>query len=172
MELKQDLDYMLDIIPEIQKEGYSYSIDRLGLGFSDDWGIEIYSWAGDKGWCVGTDPFGDVLSTLNPPHVNILIPDSFLLIPPSSDIIAKFDISGEIPPQTEEEVKSLLFKVNEDLFLPEYCGMILKWANGVCEFFDGKTQSNWLWSRDYYIYTLNNLLQPKTEVLRKRCGLE
>jgi len=171
MELEQDLDYMLDVIAELGgwKEYLGWDIphgcvtDRLGC--TEEFGIEIMTWSGDKGWL--TDP-EEPDYTHNSFHINILIPGT--KTPTSASIIAKLDITKQYPPQTEEEVKSLLFKVNEDLFLPEYCGMILKWANSTRCIFD-TNPTNWGVARSNH-RGMEALTKPRTKELRKRCGLE
>jgi len=173
MELKQDLDYMLDIINELEKEGKSYpwAFNCTRKSYAKEYGVDIFSWAGDKGWFPKED--GEDFTTEegkysdNCPHLNILFPTEGR-IPPSASIIAKLDISSEKPPQTEEEVKSLLFKVNKELFLPEYCGRILAWANAYHPVLEN---NNWFWSRILWDH-IDSLVKPDDMVLRKRCGLK
>ena len=162
MELKQDLDYMLDVVMEMGgREKYTGSGISFGcfiddFGYTKNYGLHVISWSGDKGWLIN---HLEAEYSHNIAHINFLTSAPVLT---SANIIAKLVITNERPPQTEEEVKSLLFKVNEDLFLPEYYGEILEWTN---------TDRYWAYAR--LRFTLKEaLLQPKTEALRKRCGLE
>ena len=176
MKLNMDLDFVLDILrnPKIPgvKTYLKYSpIEKQPICYTKDYGVGMMTWSGDKGWVIN---WGEPGLSCNIPHVNILIPGvDECTLPSSSSIIAKLDISNEKPPKTEKEVKKLLFKVNEDLFLPEYCDMILKWANEPDKIGASVMGQRSSWRRARLLSSFHDALpMPETKALRKLCELE